>query len=161
MRADASSVLPFTITGVPQALKLPSRPLPPASLTALTEAAGVINSTLDLAVVLQRMARLACEVTHGAASSVLSLDARRKKLVVLAASGGRKDALVGREFDVDLGIPGQVVRTGEPVSVIDVRGNGKFSREIDNPASLRPRSLIAVPMLYRSEVIGVIEVWSF
>ena len=139
-------------------MPLSSHSLPASSLGALTEAAGVISSSLELDIVLQTVAQLACEVTRGEASSVFSLDARRGKLVVLAAAGGRKDALTGREFDSSLGIPGQVVRSGQPVSVIDVHMDGKFCREIDDLGSLQTRSLIAVPMVHRADVVGVIEV---
>ncbi|MHC4063348.1 MAG: sigma-54 interaction domain-containing protein [Planctomycetota bacterium] len=132
--------------------------VPPASLTALTEAAAAITSTLDLESVLQTISRLACGVTRAEASNVFLLDARRGKLVVAAATGHRRDGLVGHEFEAHLGIPGQVVRSGEPANIIDVRANSKFCKEIDDISSLRTRSLIAAPMVHRSEVIGVIEV---
>ncbi len=132
--------------------------LPPSALTALTEAAAAISSTLELNTVLSTIARLAGTVTRGEASSVLTLDPQRRKLTVVAATGHWRDALVGRDFDAKLGIPGQVVRTGRPALVVDVAANSSFCKEIDNPSSIRTRSIIAAPMIHRSEVIGVIEV---
>ena len=132
--------------------------LPPSALTALTEAAAAINSTLDLNSVLSTIARLACSVTRGEASSVLLVEPGRKKLLGVAATGQWRDVLVGREFNASLGIPGRVARTGEPALVTDVQTNGKFHKEIDNLASLRTRCVIAAPMIHRSEVMGIIEV---
>ena len=129
-----------------------------ASLAALTEAATVINSTLNLDAVLRTIARLACQVTRGEASHVFSLDGRRGKLVLVAATGHHREALLGRTFDARLGIPGQVVRSGEPMNVPDVYKSKHFLREIDDISSMRTRSVLAVPMIHRAEVIGVIEV---
>jgi Nif-specific regulatory protein len=122
------------------------------------EAATAITSTLDLATVLQTIARLACQVARAEASSVFSLDSRGAKLAVVAATGRRRDALLGREFDAHLGIPGQVLRTGEAIHILDVRSNSKFCREIDDIGSFRTRTLMAAPMIHQGQAIGVIEV---
>ncbi|NLX20550.1 MAG: sigma-54-dependent Fis family transcriptional regulator [Phycisphaerae bacterium] len=132
--------------------------LSPASLTALTEAAAAITSTLKLDSVLQTIARLACSVTRGEASCVFLLDARTRRVTVAAATGSRRDAFIGREFDSNLGIPGQVIRTGSPISIINASRDNRFVKQIDHLASLRTHSIIAAPMLHRGEMIGVVEV---
>ncbi len=139
-------------------LSLSAGSLPAESLTALTEAAAAISSTLELEPVLQTIARLACTVARAEASNVFLLDARRRKLTVVAATGHRRDVLLGREFDAHLGIPGQVAQSGATVNVVDARKHSKFCREIDDISSLRTRSILAAPMIHRAEVIGVIEV---
>lgn len=131
--------------------------LSPAALTALTEAATAINSTLDLNAVLATIAQLARIVTHSEASSVFTLTGQGQKLAVAAATGHWREALEGREFDAKLGIPGQVIRNGQPVMLRDARSNPRFHRDIDE-LSQRTRTLLAVPMIHRAEVIGVIEV---
>jgi Nif-specific regulatory protein len=132
--------------------------LSPASLTALTEAAAAISSTLDLDSVLQTIARLARTVTHAEASSLLLLDTSRAQLVIAAATGTRREALVGRVFPADLGLPGHVVRTAAPILLPDARAHARFCREIDDLGSPRTRSLIGAPLVHRGEVIGVIQV---
>ena len=135
-----------------------SHSIPASSLTALTEAAAAISSTLDLQAVLSTIARLACEVTRAEASGVFFLDPTRRKLVVVAATGNWREALVGREFDANVGIPGEVARTGEPMLVPDVDRCSKFCKETDDLSSMRTRSVIAVSMTRRGETIGVVEV---
>ena len=92
------------------------------------------------------------------ASSVLMLDAKRNKLVFVAAVGDRGDALVGEEFDAQLGIAGYVARTAEPVMVGNARDDKRFFSGIDDMSSFRTESLIAAPMIHKSDVVGVVEV---
>ncbi len=139
-------------------VKLSSHSLPTESLTALTEAAAAINSTLDVRSVLSTIANLARSVTHAEASTVFSLTPQHNKLTVVSATGHWRDAMMDRLFDANLGIPGQVVRTGEPVVLADVRKSSRFCTEIDEISSTRTHSLMAAPMIHRGEVIGVIEV---
>lgn len=139
-------------------MPVPQPTLSSASLTALTEAAAAINSTLDLDALLATIAELARAVTRAEASSVFSLEPRTRRLVVQAATGHWREAMLGREFDAGTGLPGQVVRTGEPVVLADARSSPRFSREIDELGSTRTRSLLAAPMIHRGEVVGVIEV---
>lgn len=134
------------------------RSLPPERLTTLVEAVTTATSMLEPDSLLQTIARLACGVARAEVSSVLLLDSRRKKLTVAAATGHRRESLVSREFDSQLGIPGHVVRTGHAIVISDVREHARFHKEIDDIASLRTRSILAVPMISRAEIIGVIEV---
>ena len=132
--------------------------LSPSALTALTQAAAAINSTLELDRVLTTIARLACTVTRGESSSVLMLDSDEKKLVVAAATGQWREAFIAREYDATLGIPGEVVKTGYPKLVLDIHTEPRFHADIDRLSKHRTRSVIAAPMVHRTKVIGVIEV---
>jgi len=136
----------------------PYRSLPPRTLSALIEASATINASLEPGPVLASIGRMAAMVMRAAASSVLMLDKRRNKLVFRAAVGDRSDALIGEEFDADLGIAGRVCRTAEPVIVQDVRENNDFFRGIDDKSSFQTRGIIAAPLIYKNEVIGVVEV---
>src|SRR5215470_2594363 len=131
----------------------PYRSLPPRTLTALIEASATINATLDPNTVLASIGRMAAMVMRAAASSVLMLDKRRNKLVFRAAVGDRSDALIGEEFDANLGIAGHVCRTAEPIIVQDVRENADFFRGIDDKSSFQTRGIIAAPLVYKGEVI--------
>ncbi len=139
-------------------MKLPTSNLSPDSLAALAEASAAINSSLEFDKVLNAIAESAAEVLSAEASSVLLLDQRRRKLVFVAAVGDRGNALVGEEFDAELGIAGHVAATGEPAIAPDVHKNEHFFEGIDAKSSFQTRGLIAAPMIHQSEVIGVVEV---
>lgn len=137
---------------------LPSYLLPPESLNALTEAAAAINSTLEMDAVLEAVAQSARTVTHAEASAVFLLDPAGRKLRVAAATGPRREAVLGLEFEASAGIAGWVVRGGQSTRVPNAEASPRFHRDMDRLGSYRARSLVAAPMVHRSEVIGVIEV---
>ncbi len=128
------------------------------SLTALTEASAAVNSTLELSMVLQQIARRAAAVARAEASSVLTYHALRRRLIFAAAVGARGEVLLGREFEADLGIAGRVLKSGRPLNVADVSTSSDFYDGIDALSAFQTRGLMAAPMIYQSETIGVIEV---
>ncbi len=131
---------------------------PAESLAALAEASAAINSTLELDEVLDQIARSAAAVMQAEASSVLTLDRRRNKLIFAAAVGEQGAALVGKEFDADLGIAGHVLKHGKAENIVDVSQSSEFFSGIDKQSRFHTRGLMAAPMVYKSETIGVIEV---
>lgn len=132
--------------------------LPVSSLAALAQAAGDLNSTLEVDTVVATIARLAASVTRGEIGCVHALDRGRQKIVVLAVTGDRKDTLLNREFDFKTGIPGLVVETEGPVLITDLSLCPAFNRELDDLGSMGTQSIIATPMIQGGELIGVIEV---
>ncbi|MEK6676129.1 MAG: sigma-54-dependent Fis family transcriptional regulator [Planctomycetota bacterium] len=129
-----------------------------ASFKALAEASAVINSTLELDVVLERIARSAVAVMAAEAASVLVYDPRGQKLTFAAAVGEQGPSLVGKEFDAHLGIAGHVLKTGIPQKVDDVSRDPDFFSGIDAESHFHTRGLVASPMIYQSHIIGVVEV---
>ena len=132
--------------------------LTPGSLTALAEASAAINSTLDLDVVLDQIAKSAAEVMQAEGSSVLTLDRVRNKLIFTAAVGEQGRALLGKEFDADLGIAGHVIRTGRSENIVDVSDNPDFFRGIDEQLRFHTKGLMAAPMIQKDQIVGVVEV---
>jgi Nif-specific regulatory protein len=125
---------------------------------ALVEASASINASLNLSEVLQAIAQKAAVVLRSEASSVLMLDRRRNKLVFMAAVGDRGPALIGEEFEANLGIAGRVAATAKGVIVGDVRENKDFFRGIDAKSSFQTKGIIAAPLIWKGDVIGVVEV---
>lgn len=128
------------------------------TLTALAQASAAINSTLELDAVLDQIARSAASVMQAEASCVLTLDRRTNKLMFAAAVGERGKALVGQEFDAGLGIAGRVVRSGKAENIDDVSKHASFFSGIDEQSDFHTRGLMAAPMVYKSDIIGVVEV---
>jgi len=139
-------------------MKFETANLPPDSLTALARASAAINSTLNLETVLNQIARSAAAVMRAEASCVLTLEKRRNKLIFAAAVGDQALRLVGKEFDANLGIAGHVARTGQSENIANVADNPDFFRGIDEQFRFHTRGLMAAPMVFKDEVIGVVEV---
>ena len=128
------------------------------ALGALAEASSAIISTLELQIVLNRIAEAAASVVRTEASSVLLYDGRRGKLMFVAAVGGQGSGLIGKEFDAHLGIAGAVLQSGHPAEIPDVSRDERFYQGIDAKTDFHTRGLIAAPMIFRSQPLGVIEV---
>lgn len=134
------------------------RGLSPRTISALVESSAAINASLHSGEVLQAIAQKAAAVLRSEASSVMMLDKRRQRLVFAAAVGDRGPALIGEEFDATLGIAGKVAATGKGFIVSDVRENKDFFRGIDAKSSFQTKGLMAAPLIWKGEVIGVVEV---
>jgi len=137
---------------------LASYSFPTETLRSLAEASGAINSTLELDTVLKQIAQSAANVMQAEASSVLTYDRHRNKLIFSAAVGTRGAVLIGQEFDADLGIAGHVLQSGEAVNIDDVSKNPDFFKGIDEQSQFETRGLMAAPMIYHEQIVGVIEV---
>lgn len=139
-------------------MNVPSMNVSAEAATALAQASAAINSTLELDVVLDQIARSAATVMRAEASSVLMYDRRRNRLIFAAAAGAQGGKLIGKEFDAALGIAGRVLQTSRPLCIADVSRSPDFYGGIDEQMDFQTRNLIAAPMVHKSETIGVVEV---
>ncbi|MFH1748663.1 MAG: sigma 54-interacting transcriptional regulator [Planctomycetota bacterium] len=139
-------------------VKWPTHCMGERALTALLEASAAINASLELPATLQAIAHSAAEVLDAEGSSVLLLDKKRQKLTFQAAVGDRSGFLIGDEFDARYGIAGQVAATGQGMMVPDVRKHPAFFDGIDSKTNMVTRDIVAAPLRYQAEIIGVVEV---
>jgi Nif-specific regulatory protein len=139
-------------------LDFASRSFSSETLRSLVEASAHISSSLDYNTVLDSIAESAARVMQAEGGSVLVLDKARQKLLFVSATGERGKALLGKEFDANLGVAGRVVQTGRAEVVADTQSDADWYAGIDKMTSLETRMLMAAPMVVASEVIGVVEV---
>jgi len=128
------------------------------SLQALAESSAAITSTLELDEVLDTIAKRAASVMRAEASSVLTYDRLRHRLVFAAAHGERRADLIGKSFDANLGIAGHVLDSAAPANIVDVSQDPDFFKGIDDQSRFETRGLMAAPMIYRGQPVGVVEV---
>jgi Nif-specific regulatory protein len=128
------------------------------TLTALIKASAAISGTLELEEVLQAIAVTSADVLQAEASSVMLLDRVRNRLVFKAAVGVDGTRLIGEEFDANLGIAGRVAFTGRPEVALNAPEHPHFYPGFDEKFAFKTRGLIAAPLRYRGEVLGVVEV---
>jgi signal transduction histidine kinase len=111
---------------------------------------------------LRAVAQLACTEVGAERATVFLVDRTRKALSGTVALGAE-----GRPFEVPLdfdSVAGFCALAERPVCLRDVRGNLKeiderlrFCGRIDHQLGYTTRSLVAVPIRVREEVIGVLE----
>jgi HD-GYP domain-containing protein (c-di-GMP phosphodiesterase class II) len=127
-------------------------------LEALTSASGVVNSTLDLKVLLKLLMELAAKTLHAEASSILMVDEHSGDLVFEVAVGEKSDQVKEIRVPKGAGIAGAVAESGKPLLIPDASKDERFFRKADEKTSFVTRNVIAVPLVARGKCIGVMEV---
>lgn len=109
-------------------------------------------------VLLQPIVDTARGVFAAAASSIFIYDGRSDSLVFGAVAGAGEERLVGRSFPADTGVAGFVLRTRQSMLLDDLANNPLFSRDAAASTSYVPTSMMAAPLLFEEDCVGVLQV---
>lgn len=88
-------------------------------------------------------------------ASVIVRDGNELKFMVVI--GKVADQLTGLKFPADKGIAGFVYSSGQPMAVADVGQEASFYKEVDQQTGYNTQTLLATPLHFRGETIGVLE----
>ncbi len=126
-------------------------------LERLIEISRSLNSTLSLRPLLYQVVLAAQEITDTEACSILLVDRQSGQLYFEEATNlpGVHSIVVPMEGSV----AGWVVQKGEPLVVPDAQADPRFdfSSKADEQSTFTTRSILAVPLIFREQVIGVLE----
>jgi hypothetical protein len=120
--------------------------------------AGSLNSTLDLDFLLQKIGAAAEQLTGSEASSIMLVTDDKKHLFFRIASGEKAKALRTMTLPIGQGIAGHVAEKRKPEVVNDTAKDPRFAGKFDKASGFVTRSLLCVPMVFRGELVGVVEV---
>jgi len=90
--------------------------------------------------------------------SLLRLDHASDELYFIYIKGSDIGQLKQFRLKVGEGIAGSVAKTGKSVFVRDARSDSRFSDKVDKLINFNTRSIIAVPLIHRGVIYGVIEI---
>lgn len=128
-------------------------------LAMLNQMSLSLSSSLEFEPLLQRILLSALELLGGQAGILFLNDQQTETMVVAAASGFLKGELGAPSFPADTCLAGRIARQGLPLLANQI---GLSWQQIDPifPASVAERigQILAVPMRYQQQVVGVIEV---
>ena len=124
-------------------------------LTVLNEVGSAITSTLDLETVLSLIMEKAVELLQAEAGSLVMVDEDTGELVFEVTAGPGSANLTGVRLPSGTGVVGKVMEEGEPMIVRDAQNDDRWYQDLDS--EFITRSLIAVPLISRNRVTGVIE----
>ncbi|MCC6764719.1 MAG: sensor domain-containing diguanylate cyclase [Deltaproteobacteria bacterium] len=131
---------------------------PKPDFRIVLRAASLLNSSLDVGVVLRELLdgldRLLCP-THW---SLLLRDEATGELVFTLVRGEAQPQLLTRRLAPDEGIAGWVATQDEALLIPDVAHDPRFSARMDTLSGFRTRSVVAVPLRARARCIGVLEI---
>ena len=121
-------------------------------------ASGVVGSAESFQTLLSAIVQVARAIFGAKASSVLLLDEESDELVFEAVVGEGEESLLGMRFPADHGIAGWVLATRTPLVIEDVRKDPRFAADVAEGTGYVPSGLMAAPLLFEEEILGVLEV---
>lgn len=124
----------------------------------LLDVARDLATTLDLETLLNRIVQLAADLNEAEEASILLYEPKKQQLY-FQASTDLENAAKMRGITIPTeSIAGWVALHREPVIVRDVHQDSRFFQNIDRVLQFNTRSIVAVPMIHKDELIGVLEV---
>jgi sigma-B regulation protein RsbU (phosphoserine phosphatase) len=129
--------------------------LPESVLATLAEIGEEINASLNLDRVLSKMSTLIKRLIDYEIFTVMLLDERSQTLFNRFAVGYSTEMMENWRIPIGQGISGSAAAVRQPIRVADVRSDPRYINVIDSV-----RSELAVPLLFKNKVIGVIDIQS-
>jgi GAF domain-containing protein len=121
-------------------------------------AAAALGSDERHGALVQSIADVARALFRAEAATIFLLDEATSELVFVAISGIGERTLIGSRLPANSGIAGWTLTTRQPLSVDDLGGDPRFSRESAESIGYVPNALVAVPVLHGDTGVGVLEV---
>jgi phosphoserine phosphatase RsbU/P len=121
----------------------------------LLEVADVVNTTLDLDTTLRRVAELVRKVIDYEIFGILLLNEKTQELHIRFQVGYSREVAERIRIKVGEGVTGLAAQRREPILVDDVRKNPRYISGAPNV-----RSELAVPLIVKNRLIGVIDLES-
>ena len=121
----------------------------------LLEVADVVNTTLDLDTTLRRVAELVRKVIDYEIFAILLLNEKTQELRFRFQVGYTKEVAERTRIKVGEGVTGIAAQRREPILVDDVSKDPRYISGVPNV-----RSELAVPLIVKNRLIGVIDIES-
>jgi signal transduction histidine kinase len=126
-------------------------------LERLLEISRSLSASLDLGPFLHALISTAAELTGCEVASILELDEGGEQFHFLALPWFHQDALKTVKVPLQASVAGWVLQNGQPAIVPDAAADPRHFKGADQVADFCTRSLMAVPILYQGETLGVLE----
>ena len=127
------------------------------NLTLLCLRGQELSSISDLDSLLNRILETALEICNAEAASILVLDKSTNELFFKATVGEKANHVKKFRLKADKGIAGWVAENKRPAIVNDILSDSRHFKYIDDMVGYKTRNLICIPILWKNEMIAVME----
>ncbi len=127
------------------------------TLSKVSDIVYKINSEQDLHSLLTTIMDTARDLLRAQAASLLLYEEETGDLIFNIARGDRSSILAKSRIPAGKGIAGECARLKKPIIVNDAQNDPRLHRDIDETSGFVTKKLIAVPMMAREKLIGVLE----
>ena len=127
---------------------------------ALHRAHRLVAAITDLDTLLRRIMEESKEVAQAEACSLMLFDEARHELYfkVTLGESGDQNALKSIRLKLGQGIAGSAAESRQTIVVEDAHADERFLASVDQATQFTTRNLLAVPLLDRDRLLGVLEV---
>lgn len=126
------------------------------TLELLLEVGRLLSSKLEIGELLTSVLELSTKVVDAESASLLLLDEKTQELYFDVALGLGPEASKIR-LKLGQGIAGTVAKTRKPEIINAVRQDPRWSPAMDAHSGFVTRSILAVPMMIKGHLVGVLE----
>lgn len=124
---------------------------------SLVDITRVLASTLDLDRLLHQIVHAAATLTDSHAASIILYDAQKNRLFFQSSTNLDSKVMRGLEVPVDNSIAGEIVRTRQPMIVMNTDEEPRHYQGVGKSVDYKTESLLGVPLIAKEKVIGVLE----
>ena len=128
------------------------------TMRRLVEVTTSLNSTLNLGELLQLIMTSTADLLQAETSSLMLVDEETGELTFDVVSGDTAHDIVKHRVPPGRGIAGWVVEHAQSAIIENPTADERFYREIDESTGFETRNILAVPLMVKDHLIGVIEV---
>ena len=125
-------------------------------LELLLEVGRLLSSKLEIGELLTSVLQLSTKVVEAESASLLLLDEKTQELYFHTALGLGEDAAKVR-LKLGVGIAGAVAQNRRGEIINEVRQDPRWSPAMDAASGFVTRSILAIPMMLKGRLIGVLE----
>lgn len=126
-------------------------------LERLIEICRSLGKAEEVEPLLQAVVDAACELTGSQYSFLLVYEQETDLLRIAAGPAGQREALKRVRVPLEKSLAGWVYSKRRPVSIPNAENDARVFREVEKIVGYTTRSILAVPLVFRGETIGVLE----
>lgn len=127
-------------------------------LKALYNASQAMASTLDLQTVLNQIMDEVNTLFEAEGASLLLYRPKSDELTIAALATQNSNLLLGQRIPANQGVAGKAFQEKKPILITDAQRSQTFYPNIDLITGLTTMMVLAVPMVHKNKVIGVVEI---
>jgi signal transduction histidine kinase len=135
----------------------PTTPARYLKLERLLDVSRLLNQAIELEPFLQTIANFACERTISEGGSVFLFEEETGLLKFVASPRSQSDMLKRVRIPLEKSVAGRAYTQDRPVIVQDARNEPLVYKDVDHILNYETRSILAVPIHYGNNVLGVLE----
>ena len=126
-------------------------------LERLMQVCRSLGKSRDVEHLLQEVVNTACELTESQFCFISVYEQETDYLKIVAGPASKRDALIHIRVPLDKSLAGWVFTNSQALSLSNAQDDPRILHDIEQVFGYSTQSILAVPLIFRGETIGVLE----